>query len=234
LEEKVAQRTTEYEEKNEQLKNEITKSQRLQEELGYSIRRWRETFDVMSDFVSVHDNNMKFVKANMALGNFLGINPKELIGKYCYELMHNTKEPWPTCPHLKAIERREIVTEEIEEPFLGKTLLVTCSPVFDKKGTPLGTVQVARDITDQKLAEKEREALVKELQATLNEIKVLRGILPICSFCKNIRNDEGYYEQIESYIHKQSGVDFSHTICPSCVQEHYPEEYNEIVLKKES
>jgi hypothetical protein len=62
-----------------------------------------------------------------------------------------------------------------------------------------------------------------QLQKALDEIKTLRGILPICSFCKNIRNDQGYYETIEKYIHKHSGVDFSHTICPSCLKKHYPE-----------
>jgi HAMP domain-containing protein len=82
-------------------------------------------------------------------------------------------------------------------------------------------------------ASAEREQLVRELQETLAEIKVLRGILPICSFCKNIRNDDGYYEQLESYIHKHSGVDFSHTICPSCMQKHYPEEYEYIMKKKQ-
>ena len=65
----------------------------------------------------------------------------------------------------------------------------------------------------------------KEIQGALDEIKILRGILPICSFCKNIRNDEGYYERIEAYIHKHSGVDFSHTICPECMKKHYPEEH---------
>lgn len=70
-----------------------------------------------------------------------------------------------------------------------------------------------------------REKLISKLQKALNEIKTLRGILPICSYCKNIRNDKGYYEQIEGYIHKHSGVDFSHTICPTCLKEHYPEDY---------
>ncbi|MCP4485809.1 MAG: PAS domain-containing protein [Gammaproteobacteria bacterium] len=65
-----------------------------------------------------------------------------------------------------------------------------------------------------------------------DEIRILRGILPICSFCKNIRNDKGYYEQIESYIHKHSGVDFSHTICPPCMEKHYPGEYENMILKK--
>lgn len=71
-----------------------------------------------------------------------------------------------------------------------------------------------------------------KLQKALDEIKVLQGILPICSFCKNIRNDQGYYEQIEDYIHKHSGVDFSHTICPSCMKKHYPEEYESMVAEK--
>lgn len=93
-------------------------------------------------------------------------------------------------------------------------------------------IQIAIDISDKKRAEKEREALIAKLEKALDEIKTLRGILPICSFCKNIRNDEGYYEQIESYIHKHSGVDFSHTICPSCMKKHYPEEYASILKEK--
>ncbi|MCI5139174.1 MAG: GAF domain-containing protein, partial [Candidatus Electrothrix sp. AR1] len=57
---------------------------------------------------------------------------------------------------------------------------------------------------------------------------------PICSFCKNIRNDDGYYEQIEAYIHKHSGVDFSHTVCPTCIKKHYPEEYKMILQENDT
>lgn len=96
----------------------------------------------------------------------------------------------------------------------------------------LAKVQVATDISDRKQTEKEREALISKLEKALDEIKILRGILPICSFCKNIRNDEGYYEQIDEYIHKHSGVDFSHTICPTCMKKHYPEVYES--MKKET
>ena len=63
----------------------------------------------------------------------------------------------------------------------------------------------------------------EDLQKALIEINTLQGILPICSICKKIRNDDGYYEQIEAYIHKQTGVDFSHTICHECMEEHYPD-----------
>jgi hypothetical protein len=89
-----------------------------------------------------------------------------------------------------------------------------------------------QQINIQKQLVADKEALVDELQGALSEIKTLRGILPICSFCKNIRNDEGYYEQIEGYIHKHSGVDFSHTICPPCMEKHYPEEFASIAKKK--
>jgi hypothetical protein len=54
------------------------------------------------------------------------------------------------------------------------------------------------------------------------EIKDLRGILPLCSFCKKIRDDEGYWEQVDIYIHKHSQADISHSICPECLKKHYP------------
>ena len=93
-------------------------------------------------------------------------------------------------------------------------------------------LQQKEDVAALEQASVEREQLVSELRESIKEIKVLRGILPICSFCRKIRNDDGYYEQIESYIHKHSGVDFSHTICPSCMQKHYPEEY-EYLMKQQ-
>ncbi len=89
-------------------------------------------------------------------------------------------------------------------------------------------VQLDENVIALEKASAERERLISKLQATLNEIKVLRGILPICSICKKIRNDDGYYEQIESYIHKHSEADFSHTICPSCLKKHYPREYEKL------
>ncbi len=62
-----------------------------------------------------------------------------------------------------------------------------------------------------------------QLQKALDEIKTLRGILPLCSFCKKIRDDKGYWEQVDVYIHKHSQADISHSICPDCAREHYPD-----------
>ena len=77
------------------------------------------------------------------------------------------------------------------------------------------------EIDERKKAEKEREKLIDELKKALKEIKTLRGILPLCSFCKKIRDDSGYWEHIDVYIQKHSKADISHSICPECVKKHY-------------
>ena len=70
----------------------------------------------------------------------------------------------------------------------------------------------------RKRAEDEKEKLIKELQGALHDIKILRGLLPICSTCKKIRDDTGYWSQIESYIRKHSEAEFTHSYCPDCYQ----------------
>ena len=75
---------------------------------------------------------------------------------------------------------------------------------------------VARDITGRKGAEQERERLVGELQAALAEVKTLRGFLPICSYCKKIRDDENYWHAVEAYISTHTNTRFTHGICPAC------------------
>lgn len=66
---------------------------------------------------------------------------------------------------------------------------------------------------------------VKELQSALDEVKTLKGILPICSYCKNIRDDDDQWWQIEDYVQKRSDANFSHGICPGCLEKHWPKEY---------
>lgn len=75
---------------------------------------------------------------------------------------------------------------------------------------------VARDITEQKGAAEERERLVRDLQTALAEVKTLREILPLCSYCRKIRDDEDYWHSVESYVAKHTGTRFSHGICPEC------------------
>lgn len=74
----------------------------------------------------------------------------------------------------------------------------------------------------------EQERLIAELRATLKEVKTLKGLLPICSFCKRVRDDEGYWERLEEYLAKHADAEVSHGLCPDCVKEHYPEVYLEL------
>jgi PAS domain S-box-containing protein len=75
---------------------------------------------------------------------------------------------------------------------------------------------VARDITERKEAEAQREGLLRELQRALAEVKELQKILPICMYCKNIRNDQDYWQSVEGYISHHTNTTFTHSICPSC------------------
>ena len=77
---------------------------------------------------------------------------------------------------------------------------------------------LARDMTDRKQAEEEREQLVRELQVALAEVKELQEILPICMYCKKIRDDEDYWQTVEHFISVHTNTKFSHGICPSCYQ----------------
>lgn len=69
----------------------------------------------------------------------------------------------------------------------------------------------------------EKEGLIKDLHEKINEINTLRGILPLCSFCKKIRDDKGYWQQVDVYIQQHSEADISHSVCPECMKEHYPD-----------
>ena len=79
------------------------------------------------------------------------------------------------------------------------------------------------DLSELKKIEDEREKLINELTNALEEIKTLRSILPQCSYCKKIRDNEGYWELVETYIIKHLSADISHGICPECLKKHFPD-----------
>jgi hypothetical protein len=84
-----------------------------------------------------------------------------------------------------------------------------------------------KTISKRKQVEKEREKLIAELQDAATKIKTLSGLLPICSNCKKIRDDKGYWKQIESYIRDHSEAEFTHSMCPICAKKFYPEFFQE-------
>lgn len=77
--------------------------------------------------------------------------------------------------------------------------------------------------------EAERERLITELQEALAKVETLSGLLPICAWCKNIRNDKGYWQTVEQYISERSRAEFTHGICLDCAKKYFPKTYEKIM-----
>ncbi|MGD0231297.1 MAG: response regulator [Syntrophorhabdales bacterium] len=84
-------------------------------------------------------------------------------------------------------------------------------------------IKRAEDVLREK--EEKQGKLISELQKALTEIRTLKGLIPICASCKKIRDDEGYWDQLEAYIGKRTEAVFSHGICPECAEKLYPKYY---------
>jgi PAS domain S-box-containing protein len=78
-------------------------------------------------------------------------------------------------------------------------------------------------ITKRIQTEEEKKQLLEDLHRTRDDMKTLSGLLPLCSHCKKIRDDKGYWNQVDSYIQEHSEADVSHSICPECAKKHYPD-----------
>jgi PAS domain S-box-containing protein len=120
------------------------------------------------------------------------------------------------------------------------TLLASGRPLFDSDGSKMGAVVSLHNITERKQAQEllqksyenleekveVRTAELKEsnrqLQGALDEIKTLKGIVPICASCKSIRDDKGFWHEVEAYVSTHTEADFSHGICPDCAKRLYP------------
>lgn len=113
--------------------------------------------------------------------------------------------------------------QTVVEADTGQVLEVAAASLRNGAGDLAGYLVVVRDISERKRAESEREKLIAQLQQALAEVKTLSGLLPICASCKRVRNDQGYWQQIETYISEHSQAQFSHGLCPECLARLYPE-----------
>ncbi len=180
----------------------------------------REPLLVLNGDLSVHSANRSFYRV-------FKVKPEESLGAFIYDLGNRQ---WDI-PRLREL-LEEILPQnsrfndfEVEHDFetIGKKIMLLNARCIERKseGTQLILLAI-EDITARRQAEKKRERLVKEREEALAKVKTLSGLLPICSSCKNIRDDEGYWNQIEAYIRDHSEAEFSHSICPDCVKKLYP------------
>jgi two-component system sensor histidine kinase/response regulator len=114
---------------------------------------WGRTFDAVSDLIMILDTEHKIVRANKAMADRFGITPQEAIGMTCYETVHGQDAPPSFCPHLKLLADGKEHSVEVAEKHLGGTFHVSLSPLFHTDGQLMGSVHVARDVTDRKNVE---------------------------------------------------------------------------------
>ncbi|SEM77560.1 PAS domain S-box-containing protein [Syntrophus gentianae] len=228
LERRVAERTEELDEKNERLRDEIQEKKQAEAALQ---REHALLQTVMNSAGNAHlaylDRSLNYVLVNETLAAVYGYRPEEMIGKNPFALIPNA-EGEAICSQVrdtgKAFEVHDFPFEFPGQPERGITYWDwTLHAVKDPGGHVIGLVLSAYDTTERKRNKDRMEQLVLELQESLAKVKTLNGLLPICASCKKIRTDQGYWEQIETYIRGHSEVEFTHGICPECMEKLYPE-----------
>jgi PAS domain S-box-containing protein len=197
----------------------------IEEKLQASEIRYRRLFETAQDGILILDAETgSIVDVNPFLMDLLNYSFEEFVGKKLWEIgsFKDIEESKTAFTELQSKKYIRYDNLPLEAKDGHKINVEFVSNVYQVNHTRVIQCNI-RDITPRIMVEAEREGLIRELKKALSEIKTLSGLLPICAYCKKIRNDEGYWEQIESYIKERSSVDFSHGICPKCMKQYFPD-----------
>lgn len=210
----------------------ISERKRAELALRDNEKKFRTLFESATDAIFIVDMAGNLIDVNRTAHERLGYSKHEMLAMSLSTL--DTTEFAGSVPaRMEQLrEHGQAVFESAHRRKDGAVMPVEINTRvidFEGKKAMLGII---RDITKRKHAEialreaaKEKDDLIVHLQQALATIKTLHGILPICSACKNIRDDKGYWNQLESYIQQHSEAEFSHGICPDCAAKLYPEHY---------
>lgn len=196
------------------------------ENLEKSEEKYRSLFELMEEGFLRTDRNEIIRMANLSMARLCGYNsPDEIIGQHIKSIYVHPEER--DAVFLELLENGVMHNREI----LNKTKsgrkfwsLSNLKLIQDENKNIIGTEELVRDITDIKQASDDLLSEKKKLEKALAEIRTLRGIIPICCVCKKIRDDKGYWNQIEAYVKAHSDAEFSHGICPECAKNFYGED----------
>jgi C4-dicarboxylate-specific signal transduction histidine kinase len=206
---------------------EIIQRKKAEKEQKLSLSKLTAALESTTDGILVMDKNGKTSASNKLFAKMWNI-PDDLLesrvdDKSLAYVLDQLKNP---DDFIKKVE--ELYADPDAKSF--DTLYFKDGRILERYSQPqtldkqvIGRVWSFRDITEKDLVQKEREKLIIDLQNALDEVKTLKGILPICSHCKQIRDDKGSWNKIEAYIQKRSDAKFSHSICPDCAKELYPD-----------
>jgi|GEM_PF-583332 len=208
-----------------------TQSKLGEEAIRKSEERFRAIFNNAGIGIGLVDMDGRYVQVNNCWADMLGYSVKELLGMRHLDVMH-PQDREATMRRVDEMHDGAINSYYVERRFIRKDGTVfwingAATPLPDGRGGIEAIIGLAADITDRKIAEAERELLIVELTDALAQIKTLKGLLPICSSCKKIRDDSGYWNTLEKYIMEHSEAEFTHGICPDCIRKYFPEAYED-------
>ena len=204
-----------------------------------SETKFRSVAQSAKDAIITADNEGKIAFCNTAAYKMFGYREGELIGQSISILMPQRFRAAHESgmAQVATSGKSRLVNETLELFGIskdGSEFPVELSLSNWKSGDHTFYAGIIRDISTRKQHEKEREALIDNLKKSLAKVRKLSGLLPICASCKKIRDDKGYWNQIETYIRDHSEAEFSHGICPECTRKLYPEHYRKQSEKMEN
>jgi PAS domain S-box-containing protein len=194
------------------------------------LKLFSQAIEEAMDGVQITDLNGYIMYSNKAVEEIYGFSSKEFLGRHVGEL--NADKEFAGRVILPAIQKTGRWDGEVmvlHRDGRAFPIWLSASIVRNDKGERLAMVGIIRDITLRKLAEQDRENLILKLNDAVANIKTLKGLLPICAWCKKIRDDKGYWKRVETYIKERSDASFTHCICPECLKKESPETYDEIL-----
>jgi FixJ family two-component response regulator len=190
-----------------------------QNALRQSDERFRLVLQRSPVMIAHQDQNLRYTWVYNPLPDFapvalLGCTDLEVCGEVSGGPLHALKQ--------RLLTSGQVVREEITLQFLNRevSLDLTLEPVRDPQQNVIGINSVAVDITERRRQANEREQLLTQLKETLANVKLLNGLLPICSACRKIRDDQGYWNKVDYYLKKCSNLRPSHGLCPDCSRRH--------------
>ncbi len=135
--------------------------------IAESKQHWQETFDSITDMISIHDKDFRIIKANRKFLDCFGGDPNRIIGCKCYELLHATDQPVQGCPHTMTLKDGLSHSEELYEPILGRLFLIRTFPLFSEDGVA-GSIHIMKDISEER--ENQMQLIFTERLAALGQI----------------------------------------------------------------
>ncbi len=178
----------------------ITTRKQYEKEIIEAELQWRDTFNSIPDFVSVHDTDCNIVRINESLLRFIGKKREDVIGRKCYEVIHYTPEAPENCPYAKTIATEETQSAIVRDPNSGRPLLVTTSPVYDEAGSLAGVIHVAKDMSDQFEITKHLEESETRFKATFENAGV--GIM-LASINQEILETNAVFQHFVGYTKEE-------------------------------